>query len=49
LKRNAVGKGAGEKSGKTSGVTNKKEAPAKGANASPPAMVKFDANTGKRL
>jgi len=49
LKRNAVGKGAGEKSGKTSGVTNKKEAPAKGATASPPAMVKFDANTGKRL
>lgn len=49
LKRNAVGKAAGEKSGKSKGVTNKKEAPAKGATEAPPAMVRFDANTGKRL
>lgn len=47
LKRNALGKGAGEKSEAASGKKNTQEAPAN-PKQEPPAMVTIDADTGAR-
>jgi len=45
LKKNALGKGAGNKSAKSQGKQNKKEAPVT-SQSTPPAMVTIDADTG---
>ena len=47
LKRNALGKGAGEKSEETSGKKNTQEAP-ENPRDTPPAMITIDAETGER-
>ena len=48
LKRNALGRGAGEHSSETKGRPNEQEAPAEPREA-PPEMVRIDADTGRRL
>ena len=48
LKKNALGKGAGEKSGDTKGKRNENEAPPE-PKEEPPKMVTIDADTGKKL
>lgn len=47
LKKNALGKGAGDKAEDASGRTNEQEAPPAGPEA--PALVTIDANTGRIL
>lgn len=48
LKKNALGKGTGSKAAKVNGKQNTKETTPQSVSAKP-AMVKIDANTGKRL
>lgn len=48
LKKNALGKGAGEKSGDAKGKRNENEAPPE-PKEEPPKMVTIDADTGKKL
>jgi phage protein D len=48
LKKNALGKGAGEKSGDAKGKLNENEAPPEPRDE-PPKMVTIDADTGKKL
>jgi phage protein D len=48
LRKNALGKGAGSKAGKAEGKVNANVAP-NNPEKSQPAMIRFDANTGKRL